>query len=515
MLQSNSIRNGIVILIAFVMAIWLGVSVVTEQTETLLKVGGAILLFTCIFLGRRVWLLFIFFNAMNFPLLMGFSTAELGQTILIGFTMLILLMRRQPLNFKFTELEAWWLLVFAMIAQVYMRNPVGLNVFGASAVGARPYFLIALAFATSLTLANIVVPAKEIKWSMWITITGFLVTPFLYRLRGLASGGGAGGVGGYERGAYDPTASGGRNSGFGGLSVSGAKCLAAFVSPLRQCIHPIWGPLMLITLALAAASGYRNNVAAVGLIYLIALAYRGGFPSVIIATFLGALGLGVLALLNLAVPLPGTVQRALSPFPGTWDARYVEAAESSTEWRVDMWKEALFTEYWIHNKLMGDGLGLTAREHMLLQALNDGESIQSLGSGMSSQQEAMMITGGYHSGPVQCVRIIGYVGLLIVILAMIRTAVHAHRQIIRCRGTEWFPVALFFGIPIIALPFLYVLIFGDFGRDISFLLISIGMMRLLEKNLPLPPYVKKRREPYVLMRHRSQNAADSQARAQG
>jgi len=251
---------------------------------------------------------------------------------------------------------------------------------------------------------------------------------------------------------------------------------------------------------MAAVSGYRSNVASVGMFYLVAIAYRGGFPSVVVSSFLGVLALSILAITNLAFPLPPNVQRALSPFPGTWDKRHVEAAEASTEWRVDMWKEALLTDYWIDNKILGDGLGFTQREYQTLLAMEEGGGGLGMGSGMSAQQEAMMITGGYHSGPVQCVRITGYVGLLILLITMIRVAVHAHRQIIRCRGTEWYSLALFFGIPIIALPFLYVLVFGDFGTDVAATFIAIGMIRLLEKNLPLPPYVVRKREPYVLMK---------------
>jgi len=504
MSQANSIRNGLVILVAFVVAIWLGISIVTEQTETILKMGAAALFLTCIFLGRKIWLLFIFFNALALPLIRGFSTAELGQVILVGFTFAIILMRMQPLNFKFTELEFWSLMMVAMIAQAYLRNPVGLNMFGASSVGARPYFQVALAFLASVTLGNIVVPAREIKWSMWATILGWATSPFLWKARGLAFGGG--GPAEFSQGKFGTGAGAGRNSAFGSLSQYIAKVLAAYRSPLRDCLHPLWGGLMLLSMALAAASGYRNNVAAVGMFYLIAIAYRGGFHSVVIASFLGALGLGILALTNLAFPLPANIQRALSPFPGTWDESHVEAAEASTEWRVDMWKEALFTEYWIRNKILGDGLGLTQREHQLLLSVEEGgPGMGSMSSGMSAQQEAMMITGGYHSGPVQCIRIVGYVGLLVVLIAMIRVAVHAHRQIRRCRGTEWYPLALFFGIPIIALPFLYVFIFGDFGRDVSATFLAIGMIRLLEKNLPLPPYVVRNREPYALMTRRNQN----------
>jgi hypothetical protein len=244
------------------------------------------------------------------------------------------------------------------------------------------------------------------------------------------------------------------------------------------------------------------------------IAYRGGLAHVLFAGLSSVFLLGILAIVNIASPLPPNVQRALSPFPGTWEKRYIEGAEESTEWRVEMWKEALFTDYWINDKILGDGLGFTRRELLMMEdmASGGGSNLDSRGSGMTSQQEAMMVTGGYHSGPVQTVRTVGYVGLGILLLAMIRMAVHAHRQILRCRGTEWFPLSLYFGIPVIVLPPFFVFIFGDFGRDVSALFLSYGIITLLEKNLPVPAYVRRSRMPYVLNMRRNAQSEQEGAR---
>jgi hypothetical protein len=251
---------------------------------------------------------------------------------------------------------------------------------------------------------------------------------------------------------------------------------------------------------MAAGSGYRNVVATVGIYYLIAIAYRGGFMSVLTAALASVFGLGALALFNLAVPLPGNWQRALSPFPGTWEERHVEAADVSTEWRVEMWKEALFTDFWIQNKLFGDGLGFSRRELVMMEAMDTGQAFESLGSGLSAQQETMMITGGYHSGPVQTIRTVGYVGLAILMLAMIRVAVHGHREVLRCRGTEWYPVALFMVIPSIALPFVFTFVFGEFKSATTQVFFAYGMISLMKRNLPLPAYAKTVRKAYILNR---------------
>jgi len=496
--QSSNAKNIIIGVFAFVVAIWLGVTIVTEQSETVLKIAATALLLTCIFLGRRIWLLLILFTALNVPVIRGFGTTELGQTLFVGFTVLITLMRRQPYKFSFGEKEVWMLLLAGCVLQVYLRNPVGLNIFGASSVGAKPYFMVAMAFLSALILGNIVVRPNEIRWALRLSIIGSIAGVPLTALR---SGIGGGAVVIEQSDSTVTGSSAGRIPFLGSLASIGSRISVSFISPLRAMIHPFWAPVILFCLAAATLSGYRNLVAYVGLIFLVGLAYRSGRIAVIISTVAFALVLALLAFVNLANPLPSNIQRALSPFPGTWEERYVDDATNSTEWRIEMWEEALFTDYWIQNKILGDGLGFTSRELRLMEDLDErGSYLGGQSSGLLPQQEVMLLQGSYHSGPVQTVRTVGYVGLAVLIIAMIRLAVHAHRQILRCRGTEWYSLALYTCIPVIVLPPFFILIFGEFGKDVSAVFFSYALISLLEKNLPLPPYVKPRHIPYILRR---------------
>lgn len=495
MTNSKSIQGILVLVFALITSVWLGISVVTQQTETLVKVAGASLIIIGAILGQRVWLLYIFFAALSIPIIRGIGTGELGQMMLIGFCTLMFLMRRLRAHWTFDELDFWRLMIIVLILQVYLRNPVGLNIFGAGSVGARPYFDAALAIAAGFFLSKLTVDPKEIKWAMRLSIIGAILSVPLKTLRmgGLMQSTSMEQVGeGLEGDAA------GRNSALNGPAILIARYVSSKISPLKAIFHPIWAPLILLSLAFAGLSGYRNVVANVGLIYLAGIAYRGGFISLVISMIGGIIGLGTLALLNLAYPLPGNIQRALSPFPGTWEQRYVEGAENSTEWRVEMWKEALFTEHWIQNKILGDGLGLTRVELQRLEAMEDMANYKAI-SGLTVQQEAMMITGGYHSGPVQTVRAVGYVGLFVLLLAMIRLAIHAHRQILRSRGTEWYPIVLFFGIPIVVYPIFFVLIFGEFGSAVASFFISSGILSLIRYNLPIPDYIPSKQKPFVFI----------------
>jgi hypothetical protein len=498
MVESRSIQSILIMVVITILAAWLGVAVVTNQSETLLKVAAAVGFIICVFLGRRIWLLMVFLVAMNVPLIRGISTVDIGQAVFLGFTGIIFLMRRLPFQLKLGELELWMILVAATVVQVYLRNPVGLNIFGSGAVGGRPYLAVGAAWLTGVVMSVIIVPPSELKWAMRLTIVGSLAGPVFTTVRMRLGGGGGMEPSGIAASTGGTGAS--RVAIFGYLAPAIARVVGSFVSPVRACLHPLWAPLILISFALAAGSGYRNIVAIVGIYYLVAIAYRGGFMSVVMAGISAAFGLGAIALFNLVAPLPANVQRALSPFPGTWDQRHVEAAEQSTEWRIEMWKEALFTDFWIQNKLLGDGLGFSRREWEMMEAMELGQAFESMGSGLTAQQETMMITGGYHSGPVQTIRTVGYVGLVVLMLAMVRVAVHGHREVLRCRGTEWYPLALFMVIPSVALPFIFTFVFGEFRAASTHMFFAYGMISLMKRNLPLPAYVKPVQTHYILNR---------------
>lgn len=496
--NSNLIRNIILMACGVFLAIWMGMSIVTEQTGTLLKLSAASLFIICLFLGQKVWLLMIFFSAMNLVLYRGFGSTEIGQALFLGFATIILLMRRLNLKPSFGELECWMLLIVASVFQVYVRNPVGLNILGGGSVGGAPYILIALSIASAFVLSQLKVDPKHLRWAMWLSFFGAIIgIPLNVLRRGSITD--AVGAQGFDNAKSDGA---NRLPLFSTLGSTISRILVCYISPLRAALHPLWGIALLISLASAAMSGYRNALAGVLLTYILGLIYRGGFVSLVISAVSGALFLSTLALINLNFPLPGNVQRALSPFPGTWEERYVTDAENSSDWRVEMWIEALTADRWIDNKMLGDGLGFSRLDLEANERMKD-QKIGRLASGLTAQQESMLVNGSYHSGPVHTIRTVGYVGLLILLVAMIRLAVHAHRQIIRCKGTEWFPLALFFGLPVIAHPIFFVFIFGEFPTGVAAWVLGMAMVRLLEKNLPIPPYQRYPRLTTTVHKERS------------
>ena len=457
-------------------------------------------------LGKKIWLLIPFLGAMNLTLMItGKPTSlQLAQALVIGFSVLIFLTRKLSFRLKFTELELWIGILFIAVLQVYVRNPTGLNLLGGDTVGGRPYILFFLTLVTALVLAGLHVPAAELRTAMKLSIFGGILN-FVTGLIGmlLPSVGYWFGVGsqadtGYQNKALDESRAT-RISAFIFIPITLANWISSQINPIKGCFSLRLAPLILLSFAFAALSGYRNVVASIGLTYLVGIFYHGRMASVIATGLMGAGGLLFLAISNTVMPFPPNVQRALSVLPGTWEERYALDAEASTDWRMDIWKEVLLTDRWISNKVLGDGLGFTAHELATQQNIAAGNQANGIGlSGFNTHRETILSNGDYHSGPVSAIRTIGYVGLLIMALAQFRLVVHAHRQIMRCKGTEWFPVALFFCIPIVWTPIYFWFVFGGFVKDAPAILMAAGMLRLLENNLPLPPYIPRRNRPYVL-----------------
>jgi hypothetical protein len=430
----------------------------------------------------------------------------IAQILVLGFSTLLLLMRRLPYSLGFTELECWVVILTTFVVQVYMRNPTGLSVFGGSTVGGRPYLLFIVTLLASMLLSGLRVPPSELKTALKLSIIGGLLNAGVSVIgRYIPTVGYWTAATFVNTGEADYTNAAvavdtGIATRVSFLSTMGSNLslwVSSFKSPLAACFHPLWGSLVILSILAAGLSGFRNAIAMVAFTYFLGLCYRGGFMSTMISMMAGILALALLAIVNSTTPLPPNIQRSLSFLPGTWEKRYILDAEGSTDWRVEIWREVLGTDRWIQNKWLGDGLGFTARELAYQASLAEGKEGGTGISGFDSKRESILSSGDYHSGPVQTIRIIGYVGLVALVLFQIRLAVHAHRQIIRCRNTEWFPVALFIGIPLIWNPVFFIFIFGDFKSASATVLLGAAMIRMLENNLPLPAWAKSSRSQYM------------------
>lgn len=492
-MDASKIKAILVATLAIFVALYLGISAATAQMETIGWVLGAGTLVICVLLGRRIWLLIPFLGSIELSLRIPGqpTTLLLAQVLVLGFTMLLLLTRKLPFRLHLTELE-WWLFILSLvILQAYLRNPVGLNILGGGSVGGRPYAIFVISILVAMLITGLKVPVTDLKAIVRWSILGGLINAGVgvagNFIPSIAYWTGANfvdtGEVNYENaGVAVDTTQAGRINSLPTITRNVALWVASFISPLRACFHPLWAPLVVFTVVGAAFSGYRSSVITVGVIYLIGIAYRGGVTSLLISGLGSVAAVVLLAVVNLIHPLPPNVQRGLSFIPGSWEERYVKDGSGSTDWRVEIWQEALLSDRWIQNKWLGDGLGFSARELAYQMGAKKDNRIGI--SGFDAHRETIMASGDYHSTLVSGIRTCGYVGTLILILATFRLAVHAHCLIRRHRRDEYFTLCLIVGIPLVAAPFHLFIGSGNFGAVASSFILGIAMIRLLQNNLP-------------------------------
>jgi hypothetical protein len=492
-MDSSKIKTILVAVLAALAALYLGITAATAQFETLAWLIGSITLISCFALGRRIWLLIPFMAAVDIGLRIPGqpNTLLLAHLLVLGFSTLLFLTRRLPFQVRFSELEILMLLLIAMVAQVYLRNPVGISIFGTDSVGGKNYFLFAITCASAFLLCFLRVPSSDLALVFRVSVVGGIVN-FLINVLGqlvpiigfytgatyaIPTNGAGGGQSTIDSGAAS------RIGFLGTIARNLALWISSVISPVAGLIRPLWLLLILGALVAAAFSGFRSSLIAAVTIFVLGTLYRGGRGQIVLGLFCVFAAIVVLAFTNAIHPLPPNIQRALTFLPGTWGERYELDAAHSTEWRKDIWKEVLFTERWISNKVLGDGLGFSAVE--LKAQLNALDGQLSGISGFDAQRESILASGDYHSTAVSAVRTCGYVGLVVFLVVMFRLVVHAHRLIRRCRGTSWHPLTIFLGIPPMVALIQMPIGANSFLQVASSTLLSLSLIRLAENNIDL------------------------------
>ena len=145
-----------------------------------------------------------------------------------------------------------------------------------------------------------------------------------------------------------------------------------------------------------------------------------------------------------------------------------------------MWEVALTSDKYIHNKFLGDGFGFLRVDFENGLAMMMGQASANEGD---LEQEQFLLDGDFHSGPVSAIRFVGIVGLILFLILIIKTSFYAVDVIKISMGTNYQTCALFFGIPAILSPFVYIFVFGDYRTDLFITLFSIGIMKLLEGSI--------------------------------
>jgi len=498
-------RTVVLILLSLVgipMLIMIGQWSATDPLMAGLATMGVVMAVAILMLGRFLWMLiplFFYFEGSINVLPGGLAPRQLVISFVVPILCLHWVARRFPLKPRFGALELALLAQFLMLGQAYLRNPVGFAAFGTEIVGGRPYFELGFALILFVVIGWQVVDSRKVRQAMWMSFIGGLLMACYEAVTGLFPQT-AMRMARYYQGVTTTTAIRGylsqstygaaldqgvqRLTGLKFLPGSLFPMLFARFSPLEMLkLGNLWAVLVaVIALVAALLSGFRSQIVWIALIAFAAmLVRRRGYEVMVF----GLIAVPVLAILLIGqgtlFELPFAAQRALSFLPADWDEAALRSAEGTLEWRFEMWEQALKSERYIENKMLGDGYGFSLDELAYQQQLQ----LENYRSDVL--QEYYLMTGQYHSGPIETIRRVGYVGLLVLTAGFVVVFNETRRVINRTRGSDYYMPALFIGLPMLIFPFFFWLIYGEFQSAVTQMCFASGFLRLIDNSMEAYP----------------------------
>ena len=187
--------------------------------------------------------------------------------------------------------------------------------------------------------------------------------------------------------------------------------------------HRLWRPaLFMVLFPLTMLGGFRSFLIGALAIYALMFFFEGLHRTRLLPCFLLGGFLCAPLLFLFSNQLPIVFQRSMSFLPFNWDVSVVMDTDSSTGWRLDMWR-ALFPQV-PQYLLLGKGYSLNAED---FQDIGNG-AFANLGSQIDSSQQALAISGDYHSGPLSTLIPFGIWGAIGILWLMGVTLFVAYRN---------------------------------------------------------------------------------------
>ena len=499
-MNQRSLLFGILLVVLLPLALLMGQWSATDPVMAMSVAAGIIVFGVILVMQRSIWLLIPLFYAYRLPLTLlpgGFALRDIVTGGVFAVMVLIWLVRRYEIRVRFGLLEMMLTLQYLCLLQAFALNPVGLRILGSSTVGGRPYVEIALSLLVFVVLAAQVVDLKKTYWASKLFLLGGISSAMLeivsilmpslgyliVRVYQLGSAVGLRSEQAIEAGVAEVNQ----------YSVGRKEYLSYLVKPLFAWLLAKTRPLGLINLRrpfvvlgfmivmlAALLSGFRSLIIWIGMMYIAAAIIRRHKEDIAVACVAGILMMCILIGGNGQIfDLPLPVQRALSFLPGNWDPLAEGDAMSSAEWRYEMWHVVMTTDTYIENKWLGDGFGFSADDLQFQAQIQFGGGIVT----PEMMQEHFMRAGDFHSGPIQTINRVGYLGLLILTIGMFVFVRYAVKVIRRTEGTPYYICAMFIGLPMVVYPFYFYLVIGGYQSAIGMMTFCGGMLRLIENSM--------------------------------
>lgn len=479
------------VITAFVLGMFIGGG---EIFNLAVICGAVVLILVIAGMRQYIWLLvpmFWGFTGSISILPIPFSVRDLSVMLVAALAFALLALRVYRFRNRWGLGDFLLFLNLGQVVLAYIAHPTGLKALSSSTVGARPYFNIAIAFVAYFVLSNQVLPAKLARrLPIFMLVPEAICSLIMLAVRIKPS---IGYTLGWLYSGFVPPRQVSAQSGVQRLNIgTGNTLLTALCSYFRPLTlvspaKPLRLLLFSVGIILVLLSGFRSQLIGMAAVFVLASYFHKGISEALAVLGTMVFTVVVLILVNAAIhPLPLAVQRTLSFLPGQWDSRALKDATDSTEWRMQMWKDIPKSSRYIRDRVMGDGFGFSRAELAAMER-------EQYRTGDMSQEDFMLI-GAFHNGPLSAIRFVGIVGFILYYLLLIYCGVYSARLIRHCQGSDFYPLALFVGLPQIWEPINFIFIFGAYDSGIPNTLFTLGMLKIIHNSIER---TKRQRKPSI------------------
>ncbi len=486
-----------------VLALLLGSSASEGKETPLMLLGGIAVLASIVALGKKVWWLLLLFPAIAIPIPgLGFLPKSAVAMMIVLPSMLAL---GAMGKFKFTWhwlplMDLLMVLLLALLVQAYVRNPADIAMFSGldtEYIGGKEYVLFIFSFLSYIAYSMIPTNMDEMRKVLRYTFIVILAFTLFGILSGQLENNDAveEGVDAMQTERY------GRFVGVGSFLTTWLLCRYS----LTQITLSVWRlPLFLFGVAGLLLSGFREKLLGLVIICCFVSWIRRRFIEVVIAGGAACFVLVFLSTSGVMKEMPFGIQRSLAILPIVEVTREAkESAEESSEWRQIMWAWAWDDrEGYITNRMWGDGFRLKVSD-----VKNESEMIFR-GKIAYGDLELFARAGQWHSGPIECINRIGYVGLVVCSLLMIAMVVVIFRACRAMLGLKEDYIAMYMLVPSVSYIALWYLSAGTLQKFSAFIP-TVAFAKLLYCTALKEGYLTPlwRRERYVPLMIREEPVA--------
>lgn len=404
------LRTLIIYAVVVPLAIWIGYLLTDPLDRSNLTVGGILALVICAPLLLR-WHHLLLVASWNLGLMVFFlpGSPQLWLPMVALSLGISVLQRTVNSEARFISAPSiTWPLIFFMAMVLFtakLTGGIGLHSLGGDTVGGKSYVLLLMGILGYFALTAQRIPPQRTGLCVCLFFlagcTGFIadLSAFLpasvyaffpmsgYNLETMA------GVADYHP----------RYAGLGALGINGFLfMLARYGARGIFTSGRLWRPVLFGLFAvLILFGGFRSAVILAGIAFVIQFFLERVHQTKIFPAIIFAGLIGVTLIVPFANKLPYTFQRSLAFLPLNVDRVARQDAEGTSEWRLQIWKDALPTvpQY----LFLGKGYTLSQAE----MAMAGNENFHYV-----SDIQSVNIVGNYHSGPLSVVIYFGIWGVI-------------------------------------------------------------------------------------------------------